>query len=72
VDQYEVFEQMHYVCFHYSFEHGRAATIRAARAEVLTAAYATHPERFVRKHPEPPKLPGTVWINKPVPNSMNP
>jgi putative transposase len=52
--------------------YGRAATIRAARAEVLTAAYATHPERFVRKHPEPPKLPGTVWINKPVPNSMNP
>jgi hypothetical protein len=23
-DQYEVFEHMHYVCFHYEFEHGPA------------------------------------------------
>ena len=28
-------------------------------------AYAAHPERFVRKHPEPPKLPTAVWINPP-------
>jgi putative transposase len=32
---------------------------------VLTAAYAAHPERFVRKLPEPPGLPTTAWINKP-------
>ena len=51
----------------------RAAAVRAARAKVLTAAHAAHPERFVRKHPEPPALPGAVWINKPGPtNSLNP
>lgn len=46
--------------------YGRAPAIRQARAHVLTAAHAAHPERFVNKHPEPPKLPGTVWINKPT------
>ena len=52
---------------------GRAGAIRAARAEVLTAAYGAHPERFVRNHPEPPALPEAVWINKPDPtNSTNP
>lgn len=45
--------------------HGRAGTVRAARAATLTAAYASNPERFVRKHPEPPSLPGTAWINPP-------
>jgi hypothetical protein len=43
--------------------YGRAAGIRAARADTLTAAYAAHLERFVRKHPEPPALPGPAWIN---------
>jgi len=47
--------------------YGRAAGVRAARTGVLTAAHAAHPERFVRKHPEPPALPGAVWINKPEP-----
>jgi hypothetical protein len=28
-------------------------------------AHARHSERFVRKHPEPPELPTTVWINRP-------
>jgi len=32
---------------------------------VLDAAYAAHPERFVRKPPEPPNLPSGSWINKP-------
>jgi putative transposase len=45
--------------------HGRAAAVRAGRAQVLTAAYHAHPERFVRKPPAPPKLPGTSWINPP-------
>jgi putative transposase len=45
--------------------YGRAELIRAARADVLTTAFQAHPERFVRKHPEPPALPGAVWINKP-------
>jgi len=44
---------------------GRGEQVRAARQIVLTDAYAAHPERFVRKHPEPPKLPTAVWINPP-------
>jgi putative transposase len=43
----------------------RAALVRHQRAVVLNAAYAEHPERFVRKPPEPPKLPTAVWINEP-------
>ena len=46
--------------------HGRADQIITARAAVLDDAFATHPERFVRKPPEPPQLPDQVWINKPV------
>jgi putative transposase len=45
--------------------YGRAELVRARRAEVLTAAYAEHPERFVRKPPKPPALPIAVWINQP-------
>jgi len=45
--------------------YGRAEAVRAKRAEVLTSAYAMHPERFVRKLPEPPPLPTAVWINEP-------
>jgi len=44
---------------------GRAEEVRARRADVLAGAYAAHPERFVRKPPEPPELPGPVWINPP-------
>jgi putative transposase len=46
--------------------YGRAIALREQRAEVLTAAFAIHPERFVRKPPEPPRLPVTAWINKPL------
>jgi putative transposase len=45
--------------------YGRAELVRAQRADVLSAAYATHPERFVRKPPQPPALPTAVWINQP-------
>lgn len=45
--------------------YGHADTVREARADVLTAAYTRNPERFVRKHPEPPDLPTAAWINKP-------
>lgn len=45
--------------------YGLAEAIRDKRAGVLHAAYAAHPERFVRKPPEPPKMPGTSWINRP-------
>jgi putative transposase len=46
--------------------HGRAEQIISARAAVLGSAYTAHPERFVRKHPEPPQLPDAAWINKPL------
>lgn len=44
---------------------GQAATMRDARQRVLLTAYAAHPERFVRKLPQPPMLPHAVWINPP-------
>ena len=44
---------------------GRAVQIREQRIEVLGAAYAAHPERFVRKAPEPPALPKVARINQP-------
>ena len=47
--------------------YGQAATVREARRAVLHAAYATHPERFVRHVPEPPPLPTAAWINPPRP-----
>jgi len=45
---------------------GQAAAVRAQRARVLTAAYAAHPERFVKGRPQPADLPTAVWINPPV------
>ena len=49
--------------------YGRADAVRDQRAVVLDAAYAEHPERFVRKAPEPPKLPTVAWINEPKEDS---
>lgn len=40
-----------------------AEAVRDKRAGVLDAAYE-HPERFVRKPPEPPKIPEISWINR--------
>lgn len=47
---------------HFSHTEG----IQVERERVLRAAYAAHPERFVRQAPVPPPLPGPAWINKPV------
>jgi putative transposase len=52
----------HYHCgigYHHPIDlhYGRAEAVRQARAGVLAAAYPRSPERFVRKHPEPPALP---------------
>jgi putative transposase len=46
--------------------YGRADQIINARGVVLDGAFAAHPERFVRKPPQPPRLPDQVWINKPI------
>jgi putative transposase len=51
--------------------YGRADEIRRHRATVLNAAYSAHPERFVRKPPEPPALPAVSTIN-PSPKEGNP
>src|SRR2546426_11765927 len=45
--------------------YGLAAAVRENRQKALDVAYATHPERFVRRPPTPPNLPKEVWINKP-------
>ena len=44
---------------------GTAQKIIENRKLVLARAFESHPERFVRKFPLPPKLPDQVWINKP-------
>lgn len=50
---------------------GRASAMRDARQRVLLTAYAAHPERFVRKTPQPPVLPHAVWINPPKKQSAS-
>jgi putative transposase len=45
--------------------YGQAQTVYKQRQQVLQAAYAAHPERFVRGLPAPPQLPTAVWINRP-------
>lgn len=55
-------EQVHY---------GRAEKVTSARQKVLEEAYEKHPERFVNKRPEAPKLPEAVWINPPKASSSD-
>jgi putative transposase len=45
--------------------HGQAVAVRDQRNQVLLAAYAARPERFVKGPPVAPALPAEVWINKP-------
>jgi putative transposase len=45
--------------------YGLADDLTARRQIVLSAAYAQHPERFVKGLPLPPQLPDAVWINPP-------
>jgi hypothetical protein len=44
---------------------GRATEVLAGRQTVLEAAYARHPERFVKGRPMVAALPQSVWINPP-------
>jgi putative transposase len=44
---------------------GLAETRYEHRRQVLAAAYAAHPERFVHGEPMPPRWPAEVWINPP-------
>jgi len=50
--------------------YGRTSTILAHRRVVLTAAYVAHPDRFVRRPPEPQAPPPAAWINPPAPSAM--
>jgi putative transposase len=50
---------------------GGAQLVRDARAEALLKAYQAHPERFVRKAPQPPTLPQAAWINRPMTDREN-
>ena len=45
--------------------YGEAEAYREKRMSVLAAAFAAHPERFVRGAPKLPLLPTAAWINKP-------
>jgi putative transposase len=45
--------------------YGLAEEIYEQRRQVLMAAYAAHPERFVDGKPAPPRWPAEVWINRP-------
>jgi len=43
----------------------RVQQVDLVRQQALLAAYNAHPERFVKRVPSPPALPGAVWINPP-------
>jgi putative transposase len=44
---------------------GQVEAVTKERKAVLLAAFAAHPERFVRGIPHPPLVPEAAWINKP-------
>jgi len=46
--------------------HGRAQEMLTQRQRTLEAAWAAHPERFVRGIPKVTPLPEAVWINPPA------
>ena len=50
-----------------SVHYGQAPAVLSARQDVLSLAYAAHPERFVKHAPLPEALPAEVWINRPQP-----
>lgn len=45
--------------------YGQVETVYQQRQQVLAAAYAAHPERFVRGKPKPSRPSEEVWINQP-------
>jgi len=51
---------------------GRHLELGRIRQRTLDAAYASHPERFVRGRPTSPSVPPEVWINRPTDATMTP
>src|SRR5262249_29938992 len=49
----------------YQVHRGHSERVTCERQEVLTQAYAQHPERFVRRPPKALHVPTAVWINPP-------
>jgi putative transposase len=49
-----------------SVHYGQTEAIRRPRQAVLAAAYAQHPQRFVRGEPIVKGAPDAVWINPPI------
>lgn len=54
-----------------SVHHGQAEIILAQRQQVLQAAYAAHPDRFVNGIPALPAPPKEVCINQPKPEAIH-
>ena len=50
--------------------YGETAAVLAGRRDILAAAYAKNPERFVRRAPQPAEPPNAVWINPPKPGGV--
>ena len=46
--------------------YGLADQVLATRQRTLLTAYRAHPERCMRRAPEPPILPRVAWINLPA------
>ena len=53
----------------FAVHHELADVPNAVRPDVLTAAYAARPERFVPGLPTPGALPTAAWINPPKPRT---
>jgi len=49
-----------------NIHYGQHLQVLQHRQEVLDAAYAAHPERFVKQPPKTTKPPMSVWINQPL------
>ncbi|MFO0913445.1 MAG: hypothetical protein U0795_10840 [Pirellulales bacterium] len=49
-----------------SLHYGRAQQVLDHRHQVMQAAYARHPDRFVKGCPRPKQVPPAVWINPPA------
>jgi putative transposase len=46
--------------------HGNAASVLKARHDVMLAAYAKHPDRFIAGKPRRQEVPHSAWINQPA------
>ncbi len=50
----------------FTVHYGKDRELYEHRRQILLEAYRKNPERFVRKPPNPPRVPRAVWINPPL------